>query len=491
MSKSKRIALICFILCILLLSACGTKTVNNPKDNPALANPSDNTDELSGEKSGSKDKKPAVAESPVKVSAYEGLFKNGPIRAKGQNDLWGYLDKSGNWAVEPTFKTCRKFVDGLALAKDTETDLWGFIDKKGRWEIKPAYTELYGFHDGLAAAKDPDSGKWGFINQKGNWEIVPQYALVSSFREGLSVAYDWYSEKCGYIDSKGNTVIPFQFAAGSDFCDDRAFVMLSDGDSAYGPNGLAYISMIDKKSDVLAGLYPYLPRLLGEEEDAEGWVEWNYNYLLIGDSEFYEHLEFCEEYNSAVSPEQWCSSCVMDKQGSVVFQGTDYDHDFFIYQILNDRGELYVYDYRSGLYGIVDLNGEWVAGPAESIRIYTDEVHIGHRETRLSDQGFEYSLIVEDEVKAIKGIGGDKPPFSINIESLLNSLRYVSESVDGQYKCGYNDSDGNAVIACIFDSLEPAEDWSYFKAKYEGLWGILDRTGDWLIKPEFQSIVLE
>jgi hypothetical protein len=70
------------------------------------------------------------------------------------NSLCGYIDRSGNWVIEPNFKFAFSFSDNdLAIAKSVN-DLWGYINKDGEWVIEPKFgnhRELDNFADnGLA-----------------------------------------------------------------------------------------------------------------------------------------------------------------------------------------------------------------------------------------------------------------------------------------------------------------------------------------------------
>ncbi|MBT6235289.1 MAG: WG repeat-containing protein, partial [Bacteroidetes bacterium] len=47
----------------------------------------------------------------------------------------------------------------------------GFIDKNGNWVIQPIFDQVYEFEDGLSKAEI--NGKFGFIDKNGNWIIQP------------------------------------------------------------------------------------------------------------------------------------------------------------------------------------------------------------------------------------------------------------------------------------------------------------------------------
>lgn len=161
---------------------------------------------------------------------------------------WGYINKKGNYVINPQFKDAEWFNEGLALVK-AEDGKYGFIDKKGNYEIPAQYSQATIFNEGLAfvveeggyptcidkdgdivfefamaegvgcfqeglapfyVLNDKNEAKWGFVDKKGNVAINPQFSVAYSFSNGLAaVAND--KEKYGFIDKDGLYVINPQF----------------------------------------------------------------------------------------------------------------------------------------------------------------------------------------------------------------------------------------------------------------------------------------
>ena len=109
-----------------------------------------------------------------------------------------------------------EFVEGLAPActkVGPDRWLWGYIDKSGTWVIDPQFESAGLFGSGLApvqTATSDLSGKWGYIDRSGKYVIEPRYWRGDSFSGGL--AYVWLSigeggeEGYAYIDLTGNPV---------------------------------------------------------------------------------------------------------------------------------------------------------------------------------------------------------------------------------------------------------------------------------------------
>lgn len=74
---------------------------------------------------------------------------------------------------------------GLMKYKVPNKDLFGFIDKKGEFVIPPIYTFAYAFSDGLAAVRGKDE-KYGYINTQGEKLIPLQYKEATPFMNGTA-----------------------------------------------------------------------------------------------------------------------------------------------------------------------------------------------------------------------------------------------------------------------------------------------------------------
>lgn len=75
---------------------------------------------------------------------------------------------------------------GLMKYKVPNKDLFGFIDKKGEFVIPPIYTFAYAFSDGLAVVSGEDE-KYGYINTQGEKVIPLQYKEATPFINGTAV----------------------------------------------------------------------------------------------------------------------------------------------------------------------------------------------------------------------------------------------------------------------------------------------------------------
>ena len=81
---------------------------------------------------------------------------------------YGYCDEKCNIVLSAQFKGADNFFNGLAKVKNND-DLWGYIDKTGRFVIEPKYSiEPGSFYNDYAWVKDK-AGKIYFIDRTGEF----------------------------------------------------------------------------------------------------------------------------------------------------------------------------------------------------------------------------------------------------------------------------------------------------------------------------------
>lgn len=91
----------------------------------------------------------------------------------------GYIDKKGNVVIPFKFQQCpsvnmSEFHDGLAVQgysnKNIFAQVFGYINKQGEWAIPPKFDEAQAFEKGIAQVVLQE--KYGYINTKGE-QIIP------------------------------------------------------------------------------------------------------------------------------------------------------------------------------------------------------------------------------------------------------------------------------------------------------------------------------
>jgi hypothetical protein len=181
------------------------------------------------------------------------------------NNQWGFVDKTGNIAIEPKYKAWVEeygalpaFSGGLTSIMDQQTDRVGYINTKGEVVISPQFYSARPFKEHVAFAGTQNeivlidtTGKtiasgfvslngyysnfshhlavvqkefgYGYIDKTGKFAIQPIYDAAKDFSGGLAAVQK--DGKWGFIDTLGNTKVPFQYTKEpKDFSGTRAFV---------------------------------------------------------------------------------------------------------------------------------------------------------------------------------------------------------------------------------------------------------------------------
>jgi hypothetical protein len=120
---------------------------------------------------------------------------------------YGFLDRSGNWAIQPQYDNF--FVRNAAssyevfgetgLAMVQKGELWGAVDKSGRVVIPFQYQELWPYTEGLALFKS--GGYYGYLDENAQVVIPARYQLATGFSNGCAVVYD--GSRVSLIDRTG------------------------------------------------------------------------------------------------------------------------------------------------------------------------------------------------------------------------------------------------------------------------------------------------
>lgn len=122
-----------------------------------------------------------------------------------------FVDKTGKQLGNNKFSSGHSFSEGIAGVSPIDSELWGYIDRKGEYIIKPQFIFVEPFSEGFAAvytkrySEDKKYGSGGYINHNGEFQIkLKNINQLLPFENGL--AFVRAKEKEGYINKKGEWV---------------------------------------------------------------------------------------------------------------------------------------------------------------------------------------------------------------------------------------------------------------------------------------------
>ncbi len=109
-----------------------------------------------------------------------------------KNKRWGYYDENCRVVIPAKFVDCGFFYNGLAQAQGDD-GLWGFIDKTGQWAIRPQFTNKPSAFVGPYSLVKDKSGVCYYMDKSGNliWED-PNPKAHNNYKQFLSTGLTTY-----------------------------------------------------------------------------------------------------------------------------------------------------------------------------------------------------------------------------------------------------------------------------------------------------------
>lgn len=188
-----------------------------------------------------------------------------PYRA---GSVWGYKSNTGEISIEAQFTDARAFSEGYAFVSVTQNGatVYGVIDASGAWVIDPLYQDAGAFSGGLAPVKYND--RWGFINATGEFVVDPTYEDAGNFCDGLARVLS--SEGWGYVDTAGALAVENQYDEAGDFSEGLAFV------GTEGTGGTQYYLITSQNETVapvsIRGVGVYAENFAAVQNADGGWI---------------------------------------------------------------------------------------------------------------------------------------------------------------------------------------------------------------------------
>ena len=440
-------------------------------------------------------------QNPVEQTDFERLFSNGPLAAQDTSELWGYIDETGAWVISPAFAEARNFwSSGLALVKDAQSQLWGLIDASGSFVVQPTFDNIgNSFGDDMFRVRIPERG-WGYIDATGAFVIEPQFDAATDFSEGFArvssqiqftgVDNQNYYQLWGYINASGERITEDTFSEAQPFSDGLALVREGD------PSGFgAFYGYIDESGSFV--IHPMYTRATSFY-DGRAFVD---TYVMGDPNTYYALIDKEGKYltgpvsSNLVQPyfrNGVCPVQTLDGTGDVYIDedgNTVLPKSGAAYADANGfSGELAaVVDAETMLTGYIDTDGNWVIPPQ-----YSSATNFIGGMALVGEAGSLDDILAERTKHwVIDTSGTPLLEFGGDITSRWNwrtpERIAVTEKTSG--RTGFWDFSGNIVIEYVYDVAQDfADDYSYAKVQYEGLWGLIDKDGNWLIPAQFLEI---
>ena len=119
---------------------------------------------------------PLPEDAAQEVQLYPAYTKSGCVTK------FGYIDRSGNFVIEPAYDHAEDFAEGMAIV--IQDGIYKVIDSKGTVMYEND-NQIRSFRNGMAAflRSVEDNMLYGYINRKGQEVIPPSYLFADDFSE--------------------------------------------------------------------------------------------------------------------------------------------------------------------------------------------------------------------------------------------------------------------------------------------------------------------
>ncbi len=149
-------------------------------------------------------------------------FDKGRAIVQVNDTLFGIIDRSGAYIMEPQYKDIGQFSEGLIYAiKDS---LYGYFDGLGYPRIPAQYEEAFSFSGGMA--KVTFKGLEGYIDPFGSFKVKPLYESINLFGDSAIVIEGDETAKLATFQGNEIKTIPIEEIGA--LVSDRALVISED-----------------------------------------------------------------------------------------------------------------------------------------------------------------------------------------------------------------------------------------------------------------------
>jgi hypothetical protein len=177
---------------------------------------------------------------PPSASQSRGFDKDDPsIRWVQRDKLWGLARADGSWLIEPKFQQADPLMDGLARV--TLNGKIGFIDRTGNFAIEPIFDKVWWFKPGFGRTSAQRDGIIGVIDKTGAWVFQTSYqqvhlAIARGKDRSSETVVGWHfkqADRWGLLDLDGRVVLDADFDQSINHCADGRLIAYKNKEWLY------------------------------------------------------------------------------------------------------------------------------------------------------------------------------------------------------------------------------------------------------------------
>lgn len=182
---------------------------------------------------------PQAQLSGIGYFAELGGYHNGLAWAKADNGLYGYINRNGDFIIEPQLEAVTDFNEGVARVR--LGGKYGLLNPAGEWVVRPKFSQIQPFQPaGIAVARlASGQDRYVMIDRQGEILTSQTYREIHPLREGRALVRG--NGGYGYLDAGGREVIDPVWAQAADFSGGRAVVQRGGRCGYLDPDGTLVI----------------------------------------------------------------------------------------------------------------------------------------------------------------------------------------------------------------------------------------------------------
>ncbi|NOT84978.1 MAG: WG repeat-containing protein [Methylococcaceae bacterium] len=132
------------------------------------------------------------------------------VQQKGASaeDLYGYMNQEGNLVGDIAWQAVKKFGVPFGRVQCPKSQLWGYLDRSGELAIDCRFSYAGGFNSDHAFVR-AENGLAGIIDKQGRYVIQPEWQDIDSFEEDFWLVEN-NLDQVGVLDQFGQLRLPFR-----------------------------------------------------------------------------------------------------------------------------------------------------------------------------------------------------------------------------------------------------------------------------------------
>lgn len=398
----------------------------------------------------------------------------------GKNGKFGFIDKTGKVVIPFVYEDVYAFSEGLACVK--KNGKYGFIDRKGKLVIDYQFDKYSlfrspsPFEGGIALVFK--NKKYGFIDKTGKYVIEPAFDDCNSLLNQEGVAAVCQNGKWGFIDRKGNFIVEPQFEDCSGSCE---MVHVNDADPSAHPFITDMTSFVNGISIVNKDGKSYYVDNSGKRIPTQDSYELG-EFIMPDAAQVIKDGKIgLIDRTGKTLVEPKFEAMTMGKKLSVVRMGGKWG-------IIDRTGKFIIEPYydnsvvkMGSMWGITNRTGDGIAKFCDKSSCEFDNINGMFPVQKDGKWG-----LIDENGRQVVPLLSDEVPIYFYDGAIL---------VKENGKWVFADESGKRISEAEYEDIDfvsdninlLSSDRIFLAVKKDGVWGLIDKSANYLIKPQFKE----